>query len=179
VTLSFTAGSILNIKSGRLVEIEQRTFGKKVWAPDDSEPDPSWPRWMFQQREAHADASDLAVAIGLTHDVSAKVTEYVQNALPSVRRILVATLSSGPSARSVTCGRHAFDLAEALTAQVKSLREVGGLTGKVHLFMAGPGGFSFYLGQRQTAIGPLILYEFDFEGTQGASYEPSLSLPIC
>jgi hypothetical protein len=43
--------------------------------------------------------------------------------------------------------------------------------------MAAPGAFSFFLGQRQTAIGPLTLYEYDFEGNRGGSYQPSLSLP--
>ena len=51
--------------------------------------------------------------------------------------------------------------------------------GQIHLFMAGPGAFAFYLGQRQHALGPTILYEFDFEGTQGGSYERALSLPVC
>ena len=48
LTLGFAAGSILNIKSGRIIELEQRTIGKKIWAPDDAEPDPSWPAWKFE-----------------------------------------------------------------------------------------------------------------------------------
>ena len=42
-TLSFAAGSVLNIKSGRDVELEQRTLGRRVWAADDVPPDPDWP----------------------------------------------------------------------------------------------------------------------------------------
>ena len=30
--------------------------------------------------------------------------------------------------------------------------------------MSGPNGFAFFLGQNQTAIGPVVIYEFDFEG---------------
>ncbi len=79
---------------------------------------------------------------------------------------------------AVVCGQHAFDLAEALTGQIRAVREATGRGGRVCLFMAAPGAFSFFLGQRQTAIGPLTLYEYDFEGEQGGSYQPSLSLPV-
>jgi SMODS-associated and fused to various effectors sensor domain len=44
--------------------------------------------------------------------------------------------------------------------------------------MAVPGAFSFFLGQRATAIGAVTIYEFDFDGANGGSYEASLSLPI-
>jgi hypothetical protein len=44
--------------------------------------------------------------------------------------------------------------------------------------MAAPGGFSFFLGQRQIAIGALTLYEYDYEGEYGGSYRPSLSFPV-
>lgn len=178
LTLSFATGSIVNIKSGRLVEIEQRTMGKAVWAPDDAEADPSWPKWSFRREEIDDGAEDIGVTVSLTHDVSTKAVPYIRQALPTVRTILSAIPTTGASARAVTCGRHAFDLAETLTAEVKAVREAHGLQGRVHLFVAGPGGFTFYLGQRQTAIGPTTLYEFDFEGTMGGSYAPSLSLPV-
>ena len=68
----------------------------------------------------------------------------------------------------------AFDLAESLSAETKSVREGTGRVGRVHLFMAAPGAFALYLGQRRTVIGPLTLYE----GARGGSYEPALSLPV-
>jgi hypothetical protein len=49
---------------------------------------------------------------------------------------------------------------------------------KVGDIIAGPGAFTFFLGQRQPGLGRVVLYEFDFEGNRGGSYEPSLSLPI-
>ncbi len=177
LTLAFAAGSILNIKSGRIIELEQRTIGKKVWAPDDAEPDPAWPVWTFQSEDCAPASDDLAVAVSLTHDTAPRVRDYVRAVLPSARSLLVAAPNSGAGARSVVCGRHAFDLAETLAAKVKALREAGSL-GRVHLFIAGPGAFAFYLGQRQYALGPTTLYEFDFEGTRGGSYEPALSLPV-
>ena len=176
LTLSFAAGSVLNIKSGKVIELEQRTIGRKIWVADDAEPDPSWGSWDFEAREVNANGADMAVAVSLTHDTARDVEAYVSRTLPNVRTMLLARPSTGVGARSVAGGRHAFDLAEALTARIKTERDE--LRGRLHLFVAGPGAFSFFLGQRQVAIGSLTLYEFDFEGERGGSYQPSLSLPI-
>ena len=74
-----------------------------------------------------AEGDGLAVAVNLTHDTSARVRDYIKAQLPSVRTLLLASPTSKPGARSVVCGRHAFDLAESLAAQVKGVRETGGL----------------------------------------------------
>ncbi len=60
---------------------------------------------------------------------------------------------------------------------IKSLRDTAPGQ-RIHLFMAVPGAFSFFLGQRAVAIGPVTLYEYDYDGSNGSSYEPSLSLPL-
>lgn len=178
LTLAFAAGTVLNIKSGRTIELEQRTIGKKVWAPDDADPDPAWPSWAFETEIIGERGTDLAVSVGPTHDTGPAVRAYVVRTLPEVGILLIARPSAGPSARSVVCGRHAFDLAEALTAQIRSTRSEAGTVGQIHLFPACPGAFAFFLGQRQIAIGRLTLYEFDFEGGRDSSYQPSLSLPV-
>ncbi|SAL09202.1 hypothetical protein AWB64_00101 [Caballeronia sordidicola] len=48
----------------------------------------------------------------------------------------------------------------------------------LHLFIAAPNAFTFFLGQRQPGLGKITLYEYDFEGANGGGYKPSLSLPI-
>jgi hypothetical protein len=42
-TLAFAAGSVINIKSGRQVELEQRSTGRRLWSADDVTPDPTSP----------------------------------------------------------------------------------------------------------------------------------------
>ena len=42
--------------------------------------------------------------------------------------------------------------------------------------MAGPNAFAFFLGQNQPAMGPVIVYEFDFEGGRDATYRPGLRI---
>jgi hypothetical protein len=146
-------------------------------AADDLAQDTTWSQLTFRQEELNPSGADIVVAVSLTHDVMPAVRGYAVG-VPGVRAILDARLSSGPGARSVVSGRHAFDLAEALTGQIKAIREASTTRGHVHLFMAAPGAFSFFLGQRQTAIGPLTLYEYDFEGDRAGSYQPSLSVPV-
>ena len=176
LTLSFAAGSVLNIKSGRLIELEQRTTGRAVWAPDDELHDPTWPAWTFSEHEGKLDGDGIVVAVSLTHDVAKAVSRYAAASLPDLRATLDARIATAPGARAISCGRHAFELAETLVARIKSLRDAAPAH-RIHLFMAVPGAFSFFLGQRATAIGAVTLYEFDFDGANGGGYEASLSLP--
>ncbi|MBI4192897.1 MAG: SAVED domain-containing protein [Betaproteobacteria bacterium] len=47
----------------------------------------------------------------------------------------------------------------------------------MHLFIAGPNSFTFYLGQHIQLLKPVTLYEFDFASPRNKSYQPSLSFP--
>lgn len=177
LSLSFAAGSVLNIKSGRIVELEQRTVGRAIWSSDDQPHDPAWPTWTFGSAESSAAGEGIIVNASLTHDVAAATARFAAASLPPVRHTLDARITPGPGARAVACGHHAFQLAESLTAKIKSLRD--SIPGqRIHLFMAAPGAFSFFLGQRAAAIGPVTLYEYDFEGANGGTYGASLSLPV-
>lgn len=177
LTPSFAAGSVLNIKSGRTIDLEQRTLGRRIWSPDDLPVDPAWPHWTFRREELAPAGGGLVVAASLTHDVASAVRTYPGSALPSASGFLSGQVSGGPSARSVVCGRHAFDLVEALTAEIRAMRRAAP-DSRVHLFMAALGAFSFLLGQRQTAIGLLTLYEFDFEGGTWRLVSAVASLPV-
>jgi hypothetical protein len=176
-SVAFAAGAVLNLKSGRAIELEQRVLKRMLWSANDQTLDPAWPQFSFETVDIDSDRPDLAVAIGVTHDVRNQVAAHVRSALPSVGRILNAIPVGGPGARVVVCGRHAFDLAEAVAHRIAALRS-SRAPGLNHLFMAVPNALSVFLGQRQPAIGPTLLYEFDFEGLQGGGYKASLALPV-
>jgi hypothetical protein len=176
ITLAFAAGSVLNIKSGRIVELEQRTTGRQVWSAEDAPTDPSWPTLGGEIVEIGSGGPDLAVAISLTHDVVADVERYLLRAHPAVGRLLSLRPAGVIGATSVACGRHAFELAEAATRLIREKRGPDPAT-RLHLFIAAPNGFTFFLGQRQPVIGRVTLYEFDFEGGRDRSYAPALTLP--
>lgn len=177
LSLSFAAGSVLDIKSGRAVELEQRTIGKAIWSAQDKPLDSSWADWSVQTEKLVGSGDDIAVAVSLTHDTAANVRAYVKRALPTVGRLMIVAPSSGPGATAIACGHHAFRLAESLTGQIRTARSEGA-TGHLHLFMAAPGAFAFFFGQRHVALGALTLYEFDFDTTKDGSYEASLTLPV-
>lgn len=174
-TLAFAAGSVLNIKSGRHVELEQRVLHRVVWKAGDTNQEPNWPKWEFTQEALDSKPGDIAVAVCLTHDIAKDVKQYLVTSKTSVSGLLIARPSGGPGARVVTCGNHAFLLAEGLAQQVHAARTRGF---RVHLFIAAPNALTFMVGQRQLVLGDLTLYEYDFEGTHSGSYAPSLSLPV-
>jgi hypothetical protein len=176
VTLAFAAGSVLNIKSGRNVEIEQRTIHRNVWHSSDMPRDHSWQEWRFGLEPLTESDGDMAVAVCLTHDVVPAVKAFIVASLPQVSSLLIARPTGSIGAKSVSCGQHAFDLAETLASQINHQRPVN--RSPLHLFIAAPNAFTFFLGQRQPGIGKTTLYEYDFEGANGSGYKPSLSLPI-
>ncbi len=167
----------MNLKSGRAIDIEQRTVGQAIWSADDRPPEASWPTFDVETIDLAGGKNDVAIAIGLTHEIAADVRAYVAKALPEVGQVLVCRPTSGSGAQSVVCGRHAFDLAADVTTKIRTAK--AGKSGSlVHLFIAAPNGFTFFLGQRQALIGRLTLYEFDFQADRSGSYTPSLSMPF-
>ena len=177
-TLAFAAGSILNIKSGRDVELEQRTLGQRVWAADDVPPHPDWPTLHESFHDLKTEKADLAVALGITHDILNDVRQYVDSTLHSVGRLLNLQPSTGPGAQVVTSGRHAFDLAQSVKDALRRANVATTQPGPTHIFVAAPNALMFFLGQLQPLLGRLRLYEFDLDGGRGGSYNASLNLPL-
>jgi hypothetical protein len=173
-TLAFAAGSVLNTKSGRLVEIEQRAPDRKVWAPDDAVVFRDWPDWEIAVHELEREGSGIAIAIGLSRDVAVKVSEYVASNLPGLRKLVVAKPQGGASQRAVLGGAHADWLADRLVARVSTERDLA--RDDLHLFIAAPNAFTFYLGRHIHTLKPVTLYEFDFESQRDGSYQASLTI---
>lgn len=177
-TLAFAAGSVLSIKSGRYVELEQRTLGRRIWTADDVPPDPDWPTLSESVQVLDSERVDLAVALGITHDISEDVRQYVDKHLHSVGKLLYLRPTTRPSAQAVACGRHAFDLVHAAKDAVRRAKLSAAQRGTTHIFVAAPNSLTFFLGQLQPVLGRVRLYEFDFEGGRCGSYSASLTLPL-
>lgn len=177
LSLAFAAGTMLDIKSGRAIELIQRTAsGYRVWSADDMDESAAWPTLVSSSTTTTGGGPEMAVAIGLTHDISGDVSKYVESTVPHVGRILTLNTSAGAGQQSVVCGRHAAMLADTAVAAIRKKSAESGCR-HVHLFVSSPVSLAFYLGQRSAPLGPLTLYEFDFEGSSGGSYRPSISLP--
>ena len=172
VSIAFAVGALLNVKSGKQIEIEQRTGGRHLWAMDDVSPDSNWPQFLFEE-EVITQGDEIALVIGLTHDIGTAAHAHVKAALPRTGSIIHCRLVSGASQQAVHSGRHAWMLAEAAVQQLRACRPNRSHT---HLFIAGPNGFVFFLGQYQQAIGPTTTYEWDYDGLRSRGYRPGLSL---
>ena len=176
VSLAFATGSLLNVKSGKQIEIEQRTGGRHFWSMDDATLDPTWPKFVFKD-EIISDSDEIAIAAGLTHDVSPAVRSFVRGKLQRVGRIIHCRPEGGASQQSVSCGRHAWQLAESVVRHLLSICNQGHRASLLHVFIAGPNGFTFFLGQ-QLVIRPACLYEWDFEYQRGGGYSLGLSVTV-
>lgn len=175
-SLAFAAGSVLNTKSGKTVELEQRTNGRHVWttvAPTGSGTRPS----LRVEREVlPANGPDIVVAVGLTHVIAERVRKHATQHLSSAGLLLSCTVDGRSGQSTVEDGAHAAQLADELSRAIASARD--GRSCTVHLFIAAPNAFTFMAGQRQAGMGRATLYEYDFENARGETYESSLTLPL-
>ena len=89
-----------------------------------------------------------------------------------IGKLIVIRLSGGASGASVKSGSHAMKLAEEVVATIRKEQRPSML----HLFIAAPNGFTFFLGQHQPVLGPATRAEWDFEGTRSKTYSKGLSL---
>jgi hypothetical protein len=176
ISLAFAAGSVLNIKSGREIELEQRVGGYKIWKAGDSEPTANWATWLYEHELLKAGGDGLVVAVSLTHEISSKVKQFLSASIPNAKALIMARLSSGAGNHSIMSGQHAYNLAETLAQHITTTQ--ADARQPIHLFIAGPDGFTFFLGQRQPSLGKVTLYEYDLEGFHGGTYTASLTLPI-
>lgn len=173
-TLAFAVGALLNVKSGRRIEIEQRTGGRRFWSMDDQPPGADWPAFAFEEEVLDDGLHGVALAIGLTYDVSSAVRGYSKLHAPAIGRIIHCRSQAGASQQSVRCGQHAWMLAESAVQRICHLRDGGGGAGLLHVFVAGPNAFTFFLGQHQQTLGPTAIYEWDFDGHRGGGYSLGL-----
>jgi hypothetical protein len=178
-TLAFAAGAILGTKSGRVVELEQRSPARQLWAQDDQPLTADLPTWSFIEHELDVDGAGTAVAISVTRDTEAAVRRYISENALKVRTLLVASPVGGASPRAVASGAHANALAESLAVRLKRDREAKATSSndRYHLFISAPNALTFYLGRQAPALAPWTLYEFDFDYQVDGSYRPSLSFP--
>lgn len=178
-TLAFAAGVVLDTKSGRLAELEQRSPVLKIWSADDVQLATDAPTWEFNEYELDPAGHGTAYAIGVTRPTEGGVRQYARENNLNFRRLLVAQPAGGPSASAVLSGAHANALAEQLASKIRLERETSpaGRTERYHLFISAPNAFTFYLGRQAAMVKPLTLYEFDFGYQVDGSYRPSLSYP--
>jgi hypothetical protein len=177
-SIAFTAGYVLNAKSGLDITLRQRVRGGGVqeWPVAPVAPDQET---LFRKRRdlpGDLKVNDVAAAISITRPVLVDVQHYLASTSLAVRRTLPIELASGPSWSGVRDGLHALRLAEVLASRLGS-RTAQERYGVLHLFAAAPNALLFFLGQLSYGFGRIQLYEHDFESGLPGAYIPSILLP--
>jgi len=175
LSIAWYTGHLLGPKSGVRVILRQKNKikGVELWdvatprKPDGAE------GWQITAQDGTDGGLEVGVAISVTQPTLTDAARYVRDHLPSVGRVLHATLPAvGPQA--ITDGAHARwladDLIRALAAQFAELRPA-----RVHVFPACPASLAFLLGQETRALGPTTIYEYDFGGAS-RGYRPGIAI---
>jgi hypothetical protein len=179
-TVAFAAGYFFHTKEDAPLSLLQFTAGKSFrWSAEEG-PVPEGSVWQkFEEQDLDSTASDIALAIEITQSTSAAVNAYLPQLAQEgtkVGRLISARIAGEPGKTRVESGAHAYQLAWELQQWLKD--QTGNRAERrLHLFISAPNGFVFFFGQLARNLGPLRLYEYDFEGTRHSTYEPSLDLP--
>jgi len=177
-SIAFAIGYCLDPKSGIEVSPVQRTqCGSSLWQPLPSARVQLPTIWSLEEIVCASGKSDVALAIGVSHDVLNDVQVYVSNSLPSVRRILSCKIQPCPSSTAVQDGTHALALAQELVSIIRQTRSAEERKGVLHIFAAAPNGVLFFLGQLAHSLGQSVIYEYQFESSIPGQYQPSLKFP--
>lgn len=170
-SIAFFSGVCLGLKSGAVVEIVQTGAGnsRQVWDTDDKR---QGPKPIISEHKV-GDGSDIALVLSITRDALPKVSNYVRTSLPNVGEILQVTPEDGPGQKAIRGGEHALTMAQYVTEAISNRIKPKSC---VHVFLAAPNAFSFYLGQQAEGMGKCALYEFDFRKEVDGSYRKTFDV---
>lgn len=179
LSITFAAGMWLNPKSGIKVYPVQRGNGLVAWIPDIQSAEYT-EYTSFKEEYESVPLNDLErirdtiVSISITRDIKSHVEWHVEQNGLDIQTYYHFSLKS-VGGKSVIDGTHAWLLAEQVIRSLDKRNPIQ-RKGIVHLFIAAPGGFVFFLGQLAGNIPHIVCYEHDFTGD--GSYSPSFTLPL-
>jgi hypothetical protein len=180
LSVALFLGYCLDVKYGGLdVTIVQKTFnGKVLWKPvSEKISEYNSDLWQYEETDVSDHGVDTVLSLSVTHDVRANVEEYVSTFLPSVGKNLHATILPKANFISIKDASHIVAAVQEIVTQMRKVRKIGKQQGSIHLFMAAPNAFAFFLGQYIKPLGKVILYEYDFDNKRNGSYHPVITLP--
>ena len=176
-SIAFAAGYMIGTKSGFEVAPVQKTIsGQSIWRTkgiSKSLPD----LWSITDHRVSERDDEIGIAISITHSIAADVAEYVNRSLPSISRIVAFQLLMGISSNAIEDGEHAYILVQQIIQWLNQNRTRSEKEATLHIFGSAPNGFMFYFGQHAKILGPIQLYEHDFDNPAKSNYQASLKFP--
>jgi len=176
-TIAFGAGYLIGTKSGFEVAPVQKTVsGQSIWRTK-STPKSIPDMWSITDYRISEQESDIGLAISITHSIPDDVRECINRSLPHIHRIIECQLLTGISGKGIEDGDHAYNLVQQLVQWLKKNRNNQEKQFTLHIFSAAPNGFMFFFGQQAKVLGPIKLYEHNFDNPAKNDYQPSLKFP--
>lgn len=180
LSLAFATGYCLEPKLGKSVSVLQTTQNTQmVWSPLFKTVYNNDELFFWEDFFLRDDSKETAIAISLTHEIQEDVKAYVLSELPNVGRVFHAKVLPSPSYQALKDGDHVVALAQAVSFKIANSRTIKERFGKVHVFLAGPVAFAFFLGQYSKSLGSLELYELaNFPALKLGDYKSVLTFPF-
>jgi hypothetical protein len=170
-SVAFLTGAMLGFKTNTHVEINQKGRGPtSVWRSDDGKTGLPAAAEIIEVGAG----DDVAVVVSFSRNALGDVEHHIETKGQDIGRILHVTPANGHGQKSLTGGEHAADLADQIAEALKAMRPAFGA--RRHFFISAPNAFTFYLGQHRDSMGPVTLYEFDFNHAVDGSYHPSFRI---
>lgn len=159
LSVSFTAGRILNPKSGiKVIPVQKTLDGRVDWKRDTID-EAVYSKFIVSDKMLCAGASEVAISIGVTHDINKAVQNFIENSQLKIG-LHKAFLLEDFGNDAVKDGTHAWQLAKQISREISKHADII-KKGRLHLFIAGPNSLMFYLGMQIMMYGKIQLYEFD------------------
>ena len=175
-SIVFLVGRTLETKSGLELSIRQRGAMGTLSLSRLEGAVPQGHLWREESMDmGHSQTCDVALAVGVSTDVRKDVKAYLEQSKTSVRRLINVEVMPTTGQAAVESGAHAFQLAEELSRIVRR-RSVEERRGVLHLFVAAPNTFVFYLGQLSKHFGTIQLYEHLHGAKEPGAYFPSIRI---
>ena len=109
---------------------------------------------------------DLAVLVSVNADVTTAVADS-RRSLPSFRAYVHVKPATELYSTELQTSGQAVDVARRAISEVRKARQIYGVRGRVHLFMAVPVGLAMLIGQLLNTLGQVQTYEHIQQGATG------------
>jgi hypothetical protein len=162
--LWFAVGMRLPDTRGWVISLDQRNV---EWCSDVP---PADAEAIVYERADLGQGDDLAVAIGLTHNLTGDVRQYLNETAVPARELIVLGTANGPSQTAVPDAAFAIGWAHAARTVIR-VATTANKARRVHLFFAAPAGAALMLGHHWNLMPTTVVYEH-----LGSTYEPTMTL---
>lgn len=175
LTIAFTAGRILNSKSGiKTIPVQKTVNGLCDWeiAAKDEQ---NYDLFKISDELLNKDGQDTVLAICITNDIHDDVVNYLQDNHFLINTAYYFTLPDIGN-NSISNGYHAWLLANQINGLIRK-RTTDTKRGILHIFVAGPTALMFNLGKLSMSYGKIQLYEYDFQNICTGTYYQTITFP--